>query len=81
MSKGQWTSFALAKLRDGFALVEGEHGRGFQFYKLGLPLQPCAPHAARKLLKMDLLTVAKTDIRGTHYALRPAFQPETGPEA
>lgn len=81
VSKAQWASFALGKLRDGFTLVQSESGKVFQFHKPGMPLQPCTPHAARKLLEMGLLTVTKTDIRGTHYALRPAFQPETGPEA
>ncbi len=81
ISKGQWANFALAKLRDGFTLVQSESGKVFQFYKLGMPLQPCTPHAANKLLKMGLLTVTKTDIRGTHYILCSAFRAEAGPEA
>ena len=81
VSKGQWANFALSKLRDGFTLIQSENGKIFQFYKAGMPLQPCTTHAARKLLEMGLLTVTKTDIRGTHYALRSAFSPEAGPEA
>lgn len=81
VSKTQWANFAIAKLSDGFTLVQNESGKVFQFYKPGMPLQPCTPHAARKLLEMGLLTVTKTDIRGTHYALRPAFHSEAGPQA
>ncbi len=81
VSKAQWASFALAKLNDGFTLVQSESGKVFQFHRPGMPLQPCAPHAARRLLDLGFLTVTKTDIRGTHYVLRPAFQPEAGAEA
>ncbi len=81
VSKAQWANFAAAKLREGYRLVQSPSGASYRFHKAGFPLQPCAPHAARKLLEMGLLRVAKTDLRGTHYALRPAFQPEAGPEA
>jgi hypothetical protein len=81
VSKSQWANFALGKLRDGCVLLESPNGRVFQFYKPGEPLQPCAAHAAKKLLGMGLLGVAKTDIRGTHYALRDAFQPQAAPSA
>ena len=81
VSKSQWTNFALAKLRDGHVLVQSPASRGFQFYKPGTPLQPCPAHAAKKLLAMGLLSVVKTDIRGTHYGLPDAFQPEAAPSA
>ncbi len=80
VSKAQWASFALGKLNDGYCLVQHPNGNAYQFYKPGVPLQPCAPHAARKLLALGLLDVAKADIRGTQYALRAAFQPD-GPAA
>ena len=76
VSKAQWANFALGKLRDGCALLQSPNGKVYQFYKVGAPLQPCAPHAAKKLLAMGLLGVTKTDIRGTHYGLRDAFKPE-----
>lgn len=81
VSKSQWANFALTKLRDGFVLLQSPNGKVFQFYKSGMPLQPCAAHAAKKLLAMGMLGVAKTDIRGTHFALRDAFQPEAAPSA
>ncbi len=81
VSKSQWANFALRKLREDYALLQLPSGTVFQFYKPGEPLQPCTPHAAKKLVAMGLLTVTKTDIRGTHYALRPAFQPEASAEA
>jgi hypothetical protein len=76
VSKSQWANFALGKLRDGFVLIQSPNGKVYQFYKPGAPLQPCAAHAAKKLLAMGLLGVTKTDIRGTQYGLRSAFQPE-----
>jgi hypothetical protein len=81
VSKAQWANFALGKLRDGCVLLQSPNGKVYQFYKPGEPLQPCAAHAAKKLLTMGLLGVTKTDIRGTHYGLREAFQPEAGPTA
>jgi hypothetical protein len=81
VSKSQWANFALGKLREGFVLLQSPNGKVFQFYKSGMPLQPCAAHAAKKLLAMGMLGVAKTDIRGTHYALPDAFQPEAVPSA
>ena len=73
-------SYHLGKLRDGCVLLQSPNGKVYQFYKPGEPLQPCAAHAAKKLLAMGMLGVAKTDIRGTYYGLRDAFQPEA-PEA
>ena len=80
VSKSQWASFALRKLREGYVLLQLPNGTVFQFYKPGEPLQPCAVHAAKKLIAMGMLSVSKSDVRGTHYALRSAFQPE-GAEA
>jgi hypothetical protein len=80
VSKSQWANFALGKLHDGYALLQSPNGKAYQFYKPGAPLQPCAAHAAKKLLAMGLLGVTKTDIRGTQYGLRDAFKPEA-PEA
>jgi hypothetical protein len=76
VSKSQWANFALGKLRDDYMLLQSPNGRVYQFYKPGEPLQPCPAHAAKKLLAMGMLNVTKTDIRGTHFALRNAFQPE-----
>lgn len=76
VSKAQWANFALGKLRDGYALLQSPNGKVYQFYTPGEPLQPCPAHAAKKLLAMGMLNVTKTDIRGTHYVLRTAFQPE-----
>ena len=81
VSKSQWANFALRKLQEGYVLLQFPNGKVYQFYKPGEPLQPCAAHAAKKLLEMGLLGVAKTDIRGTHFGLREAFQPESGPVA
>ena len=81
VSKSQWANFALRKLREGCVLLQSPNGKVYQFYKAGEPLQPCAAHAAKKLLEMGLLDVAKTDIRGTHFSLREAFQAENGPAA
>jgi len=76
VSKSQWANFALGKLRDDYMLLQSPNAKVYQFYKPGEPLQPCAAHAAKKLLAMGMLGVIKTDIRGTHYGLRTAFQPE-----
>lgn len=81
VSKSQWANFALRKLQEGYVLLQFPNGKVYQFYKAGEPLQPCAAHAAKKLLEMGLLGVAKTDIRGTHFGLRDAFHPEPGPTA
>lgn len=80
VSKSQWSNYALRKLREGYGLLESPNGRVFHFYRPGEPMQPCATHAARRLVEMGLLTVQKTDIRGTHYVLREAFL-ESNPEA
>jgi hypothetical protein len=74
VSKSQWANFALRKMQEGYVLLQSPNGKVHQFYKSGEPLQPCAAHAAKKLLEMGLLGVAKTDIRGTHFGLRDAFQ-------
>lgn len=81
VSKSQWANFALRKLHDGYVLLQAPNGKVHQFYKPGEPLQPCPAHAAKKLIAMGMLGVRKTDIRGTHYALPAAFQPEPGAEA
>jgi hypothetical protein len=80
VSKSQWTNYALRKMHEGYVLLQAPNGRVFHFCRPGEPMQPCATHAARKLVEMGLLTVTKSDIRGTHYALREAFQ-EDVPEA
>ena len=74
ISKERWANFALAKLRDGYALMQSPNGLAYQFYRVGEPLQPCPAHAAKKLVAMGLLTVERMDVRGTRYVLRPAFQ-------
>ena len=74
VSKSQWANFALRKLREGSVLLQSPNGKVYQFYKAGEPLQPCAAHAAKKLMEMGLLDVTKTDIRGTQFGLREAFQ-------
>ena len=74
ISKERWANFALGKLRDGYALVQSPNGVAYQFHRTGEPLQPCPAHAAKKLIAMGLVTVEKTDVRGTRYVLRPAFQ-------
>ena len=76
VSKERWANFALGKLRDGYALVQSPNGLAYQFYRPGEPLQPCPAHAAKKLTAVGLLTVERTDARGTRYVLRPAFQPD-----
>ena len=81
VSKSQWASFALRKLREGYVLLQSPNGKVHQFYRQGEPLQPCPSHAAKKLIGMGMLGVQKADIRGTHYVLRDAFQPEAAPEA
>lgn len=73
ISRARWASFALGKLRDGYALVQSPSGVTYQFHRPGEPTQPCPAHAAKKLVAMGLLTVEKTDARGTRYILRPAF--------
>lgn len=74
VSKEQWYTFSMRKLHDGFALVQGPNGKSFGFYKAGEPTQPCASHAARRLLTMGGLVPAKTDHRGTHYVLHQQLQ-------
>lgn len=81
VSKSQWANFALRKLREGYVLLQSPSGKVYQFYKPGDPLQPCAAHAAKKLLEMGLLDITKADIRGTQFGLREAFQPENGAAA
>ncbi len=81
VSKSQWANFALRKLREGYVLLQAPNGKVHQFYKAGEPLQPCPAHAAKKLIALGMLGVQKTDIRGTHYVLPAAFQPEAPPEA
>lgn len=81
VSRAQWASFALRKLREGYVLLQAPNGKVYQFYRAGEPLQPCPAHAARKLLAAGLLGVARSDIRGTHYTLLAPFQPEPGAEA
>jgi hypothetical protein len=76
VSKAQWANYALRKLRDGYTLLQAPNGRVFHFYRAGEPMQPCAVHAAKKLVAMGLLTVARSDVRGTHYGLREVFQSE-----
>lgn len=76
VSKAQWLNYALRKLREGYTLVEAQNGRVFHFYLPGEPMQPCATHAARKLLEAGMLTVLRTDIRGTRYGLRENFLPD-----
>lgn len=80
ISKARWASFALGKLREGYALVQSPNGVSYQFHRAGEPLQPCPAHAAKKLAMMGLLTIEKIDARGTRYILRPAFLPD-GAEA
>lgn len=80
VSKERWASFALAKLRDGYALLQTPSGTVFQLYRPGEPVQPCPAHAAKRLLAMSLLIPERTDARGTRYVLRSAFHPEA-PEA
>ncbi|MEM8556373.1 MAG: hypothetical protein AAGG50_00880 [Bacteroidota bacterium] len=72
VSRTQWVAFALRKLGEGFALVQDPSGTRFTFYQPGLPTQTCPPHAAKKLLRMGLLTVARTNARGTHYVVTAA---------
>lgn len=74
VSKAQWANYAMRKLREGYVLIQAPSGKVFHFYLAGEPLQPCASHAAKKLLAMSLLTVIKSDVRGTHYGLPEAFQ-------
>jgi predicted component of type VI protein secretion system len=76
VSKTQWANYALRKLREGYVLLQMPSGRAYNFYRAGEPMQPCAPHAAKKLIAMGLVTVLRSDIRGTQYALREAFQPD-----
>ena len=76
VSKERWASFALGKLRDGFALLQSPSGTVYRFQKAGEPLQPCPAHAAKKLVAMGLLTPVTTDARGTRYMLRSAFKPD-----
>jgi len=76
VSKAQWASYALRKLRDGYTLLQAANGRTFHFCKAGEPLQPCATHAAKRLLAMGLLLPQRSDARGTAYALRDAFHPD-----
>lgn len=80
VSKAQWASYALRKLRDGYDLIQAPNGRTFHFYKAGEPMQPCATHAAKKLVAMGLLVPMKTDARGTRYVVREAFLSD-GPAA
>jgi len=80
VTKTQWANYALRKLREGYLLLEARNGRVYHFLRTGEPMQPCATHAAKKLIEMGLLTVLKSDIRGTHYGLREAFQ-EADPQA
>ena len=77
VSKGQWANHALRKLQEGQVLLQSPNGKVFHFYCAGEPLTPCAPHAAKRLREMGLLTVARSDIRGTQYVLREPFQPDT----
>jgi hypothetical protein len=81
VSKAQWANYALRKLREGYVLLDAGNGKVYHFYLAGEPLQPCAAHAAKKLITMGLLTVVKSDVRGTHYGLREAFHPEPAPAA
>jgi hypothetical protein len=81
VSKAQWANYALRKLREGYMLIQTANGRVFHFYRAGEPLQPCATHAAKKLIEVGMLTVMKTDIRGTHYGLPAAFQTDASPSA
>lgn len=74
VSKAQWANYALRKLREGYVLLQASNGKVYHFYKGGEPMQPCATHAAKKLVAMGLLVPAKSDVRGTHYVLREAFQ-------
>lgn len=76
VSKSQWVNYALRKLREGYVVLETASGRAFHFYRVGEPMQPCAPHAAKKLIAMGMLVPQKSDVRGTTYALREAFQAE-----
>lgn len=74
VTKEQWYTFSMRKLHDGYALVQGPNGKSFGFYKAGEPSQPCASHAARRLLAMGGLVPARTDHRGTHYVLHQQLQ-------
>jgi hypothetical protein len=76
VSKTQWANYALRKLREGYLLQQAPSGRAFHFVRAGEPLQPCATHAARKLIEMGLLSVVKSDVRGVQYALADTFQPD-----
>lgn len=58
----------MRKLREGYVLLQSPNGRAFHFYRAGEPMQPCAGHAARRLIGLGLLTVVRTDVRGTQYA-------------
>ncbi len=77
VSKAQWTNYAMRKLREGYVLIQSRNGRVFHFHRAGEPQQPCATHAGRKLLEMGLLTVIKSDVRGTHFGLREIFSEDS----
>lgn len=81
VSKGQWANHALRKLHEGYVLLQHPSGKVFHFYRAGEPMTPCAPHAAKRLLAVGMLTVTKSDVRGTHYTLREPFQAEPGAAA
>jgi len=81
VSKAQWANYALRKLREGYVLLDAGNGKVYHFYRAGEPMQPCAAHAAKRLIAMGMLTLTRSDVRGTHYGLREAFQPEAAPTA
>jgi hypothetical protein len=81
ISKDQWVSFAMRKLSGGYVLLQGPNGKTFSFYKAGEQMQPCAGHAAKRLLATGALEAAKEDARGTHYALKKQVAARRGATA